>query len=109
MTENEIALLREKCCAEISRLKHDIAQLKEITEPVKPEDMDEITRMNIIVNKSVNDAALAAAKARLAGLDFASKHLDDPDFGYCSECGESIPFKRLLAMPESTHCVDCAE
>lgn len=109
MTDNERNQIREKSIMEISRLKQDIEGLKEITRPVSPEDMDEITRMDSIVNKSVNDAALAAAKSRLAGLEYALKRLDDPEFGYCVECGESIPVKRLLAMPETTLCVDCAE
>ena len=109
MTEAEKNEIREKTTAEIARVKQDIEGLKEVTRPVSPEDMDDITRMDIIVNKSVNDAALTAAKTRLAGLEYALKRLDDPEFGYCVECGESIPVKRLLAMPEATLCVDCAE
>lgn len=108
MTESEKEQLRKKIITETARLKGDIENLKEVTKPVAPEDMDEITRMDIIVNKSVNDAALAAAQSRLAGLEYALKRLDDPDFGYCVECGEDIPFQRLLAMPESALCVDCA-
>lgn len=109
MTDTEKRQIREKITAEIARLKEDVANLKEVTKPVAPEDMDDITRMDSIVNKSVNDAALAAAKSRLAGLEYAAKRFDGPDFGYCIECGERIPLKRLLSMPESTLCVDCAE
>ena len=109
MTDEEKNRLREKILAETPRLKQDIERLKEVTRPVAFEDMDDITRMDAIVNKSVNDAALSAAKSRLAGLEYASKRLDDPEFGYCVECGECIPVKRLLAMPESTLCVDCAD
>ncbi|MDR3073830.1 MAG: TraR/DksA C4-type zinc finger protein [Deltaproteobacteria bacterium] len=109
MNDTERSQIREKTTAEIIRLKGDIAHLKEVTKPVAPEDMDDITRMDSIVNKSVNDAALAAAQSRLAGLEYAAKRLDDPEFGYCAECGEAIPVKRLLSMPESTLCVDCAE
>ena len=109
MTDKERERIREISTTEISRLKADIEGLKEITRPVSAEDMDEITRMDIIVNKSVNDAALSAAKSRLAMLEYAGKRLDNPDFGYCVECGEAIPIPRLFAMPESTLCVDCAE
>ncbi|CAK7054086.1 MAG: RNA polymerase-binding transcription factor DksA [Desulfovibrio sp.] len=109
MTETERTQIKTKITAETARLKQDIENLKEVTKPVAAEDMDDITRMDIIVNKSVNGAALTAAKTRLAGLEYAGKRLGDPDFGYCVECGEDIPFKRLLAMPESTLCVDCAE
>lgn len=108
MTDAEKQQIHEKIHAEIARLKSDIENLKEVTRPVSPEDMDEITRMDIIVNNSVNSAALGAAKSRLAGLEYALKRLDDPEFGYCTECGENIPIKRLLSMPESILCVDCA-
>lgn len=109
MTESEKSQIRDKILAEIARLKGDVATLKEVTKPVALEDMDEITRMDIIVNKSVNDAALAAAQTRLAGLEYALTRLDDPEFGYCAECGENIPVKRLLSMPEARLCVDCAQ
>lgn len=109
MTDAEKNQIREKSLSEISRLKSDIENLKEVTKPVAPEDMDEITRMDIIVNNSVNSAALGAARTRLAGLEYALKRLDDPEFGYCTECGENIPLKRLLSMPETTVCVDCAQ
>ena len=109
MTEKEKQLICEKLVAELTRVKQDVENLKEVTKPVSFEDMDEITRMDIIVNKSVNDAALASSRSRLASLEYALKHADDPDFGYCQECGEAIPVPRLLSMPEAKRCVDCAE
>lgn len=109
MTGEEKNRIREKILAETSRLRQDVESLKEVTKPVAPEDMDDITRMDAIVNKSVNDAALSAAKSRLAMLEYAGKRLDDPEFGYCAACGEAIPLPRMFAMPESTLCVDCAE
>ena len=56
----------------------------------------------------VYDAALAAARTRLAGLEYALKRIDDPEFGYCIDCGEEIGFARLLAMPETVRCIGCA-
>ena len=109
MTDEDKNRIRDKIFAETARLRHDVEGLKEITKPIVLEDMDEITRMDAIVNKSVNDAALAAAKSRLAKLEYAAKRLDDPDFGYCAECGDPIPVPRMFAMPESTLCVDCAD
>jgi DnaK suppressor protein len=108
MTNVQKKEIRGKMLAELGRLTHDIAALEEVTRPVAPEDMDDITRMNSIVNKSVNDAALAAARTRLAGLEYALKRIDDPEFGFCLECGEKIGFARLLAMPETVRCIDCA-
>ena len=31
------------------------------------------------------------------------------DYGYCEECEEAIPFRRLIVRPESRYCVPCLE
>ena len=108
MTNAEKLALKEKMASEIERISKDIGALEEVTQPVGAEDMDDITRMDSIVNKSVNDAALASLRSRLAGLEYALKRIDDPDFGYCLECGEKISTQRLMAMPEASRCIDCA-
>ena len=108
MTEAQRNALREKIVSELERVAQDIMSLEEITRPVGAEDMDDITRMDSIVNKSVNTAALTASRSRQAGLEYALKRIDDPEFGYCADCGEEIPLARLQAMPEATLCVDCA-
>lgn len=108
MTSAQKEEVKRKILSELERLTKDVATLEEITRPVGTEDMDDITRMDSIVNKSVNDAALAAARTRLAGLEYALKRIDDPEFGYCIDCGEEIGFARLLAMPETVRCIGCA-
>ena len=108
MTSAQKEEVKRKVRSELERLTKDVATLEEITRPVGTEDMDDITRMDSIVNKSVNDAALAAARTRLAGLEYALKRIDDPEFGYCIDCGEEIGFARLLAMPETVRCIGCA-
>lgn len=65
--------------------------------------------MDAIGNKSVNDASLRNAQKRLAQLKYALNNIDRPDFGICLECDKEIPLGRIMVMPESTLCVDCAE
>jgi DnaK suppressor protein len=108
MTSEQKEQVKRKILVELTRLSKDVATLEEITRPVALEDMDEITRMDSIVTKSVNDAAMAAARRRLAGLEYALKRIDSPEFGYCLDCGEEISFARLLAMPETVLCISCA-
>ena len=31
------------------------------------------------------------------------------EFGYCVECGDEIPFKRLLFRPITRLCIECAQ
>jgi RNA polymerase-binding protein DksA len=45
----------------------------------------------------------------LRALEAAAKHLDEPDFGLCEDCGAKIPAARLIANPVATRCVACQE
>ena len=110
MTDSQRSTLQGKIVADIESCKTDIIQLKEVTKPVAPDaSLGRLTRMDNIVNNSVNTSRLAATEARLIRLEQALRNIDEPNFGYCEECGEPIPLPRLLAMPESTLCVECAE
>ena len=108
MTSAQKEELHHKILVELERLTADVLNLEEIIRPVGMDDMDDITRMDAIVNKSVNAAALAAARTRLAGLEYALKRIGEPEFGYCIECGEEIGLPRLRAMPETVRCINCA-
>jgi DnaK suppressor protein len=44
----------------------------------------------------------------LERIDRALAKLDEGTYGTCEGCGEPIPEKRLEAMPDSVHCVECA-
>lgn len=110
MTDADKITIRQKLHAEIERLEPEIERLRDITRPVAPDDaIGRISRMDNIVNNSVNKAALNKATSRLAALEYALKQIDDPDFGICDDCGNRIPLARLLAMPEANLCVECAE
>lgn len=109
MTEEEKKSLKVKIAAESATLAVTIKSLEEASRPVPPDNaIGRLTRMEAINSKSVSEAALASAKIRLAGLRAAATKIDDPDFGSCTGCGEPIPVKRLLFMPEATRCVKCA-
>ena len=64
--------------------------------------------MDAINNKSVSEAALRTARRKLAKLQHALTKMDEPNFGTCADCGNSIQVKRLMFMPQSTKCVRCA-
>lgn len=111
MNGNERRALKEAMFLAESELKETIAALKSLTKPIPPDDsIGRLTRMEAIGSKSINEAALSAAKLKRSKLSSALKRIDDdPDFGLCLQCEEPIPIARLLLLPESTHCVKCAE
>jgi DnaK suppressor protein len=54
------------------------------------------------------DLALGDAEMReLGAVSQALKRLEQPNFGYCSDCGSAIAFDRLQAEPWALRCVAC--
>lgn len=64
--------------------------------------------MDAINNKSINDAALRKAETKLKNLEHAFNRIDEHDFGICLRCKNPIPSGRLLLVPGSRYCVNCA-
>jgi DnaK suppressor protein len=48
-------------------------------------------------------------KFLLAKIDEALRRVDEGTIDECEDCGEAIGFKRLLARPVTTYCIDCKE
>lgn len=97
--------MEERLCA----TQEEILELKELTKPIAPENaIGRISRMDAINNKSVNEATLRQTEARLQKLEKALEKIDEPNFGLCLKCGKNINPMRLMLMPESTHCINCA-
>ncbi len=86
-----------------------IEELEDLTRPIAPDvAIGRVSRMDAINNKSVNEAALRQARAKLYGLQHALDNIDNPSFGVCSRCGGRIPMGRILIMPESPKCIRCS-
>ncbi|MEL6673646.1 MAG: TraR/DksA C4-type zinc finger protein [Bacteroidota bacterium] len=101
--------IKEKILLKISEVKEHIDELKELTKPIAPDNaIGRVSRMDAINNRSVNEAALRSAKARLQKLEKALDKSEQSELGLCVSCGEPIRFERLLFMPESTQCISCA-
>jgi phage/conjugal plasmid C-4 type zinc finger TraR family protein len=64
------------------------------------------------IAQDVEDQELACLSAsrlteRARRLRIALTRVSDGEYGVCSECGTSIPPKRLVAVPDATTCVAC--
>ena len=79
----------------------------------KPVELDQqsvgrLSRMDAMQVQAMAQAVEARRKGRLHRIEAALKRLDEGDYGFCLECGEDIPMKRLAFDLTLTHCVDCA-
>jgi DnaK suppressor protein len=93
----------------IAEAEKHVAQLKELTKPIPPENaIGRVSRMDAINNKSVNEAALRQTELTFQKLRIALTKVDDPNFGNCYSCGNEIPLGRIMLVPHSNKCVHCA-
>ena len=110
MNKNQRQEIEESILFEITKTEQSIDDLGEQTKPIAPENaIGRISRMDAINNKSVAEAALRKAKEKLINLQQVLEHLDQSDFGQCLKCKRPIPIGRILLMPGSRFCVNCAE
>jgi len=101
--------LKDHIKKRIECLKEDIKSYQMLTQPISPDNaIGRLTRMDAINSKSINEAALNKAKQALSNMEGALTMVNDPDFGLCRECEDPIPFARLMIVPESNLCVQCA-
>lgn len=74
-------------------------------------DQTSVGRLSRMDAMQVQAMALETERRRgieLTRIDAALQRIADDEFGYCRQCGEDIPAKRLEADPTTTVCVACA-
>jgi DnaK suppressor protein len=109
MDSKQRAQLTIQINKEIEKTQENIVEYKEVTQPISPENaIGRISRMDAINNKSVVEAALRKAEEKLVSLKFLAEKVNDEDFGLCARCNNPIPFPRMLFLPQSPYCVNCA-
>lgn len=67
-----------------------------------------LSRMDAIQVQSMAKALGAKRRIRLQRIEAALHRLEDGEYGYCAQCGEDIPLKRLEVDPATERCVGCA-
>jgi len=107
MTKEEI---KNHIMEEISKTEKKLKEYKELTKPVAPDAaIGRVSRMDAINNKSVTEASLRQLESKLNGLKRVLSQYDTKEFGICIKCKKAIPLGRILFMPQSPYCVNCAE
>ena len=95
---------------QIASVQRKIKSLKELTQAIAPDDaIGRVSRMDAINNKSVNEAALRQSETKLQKLHEALERINDDDFGVCVQCHGPIQPGRIVLMPESRKCMNCAK
>ena len=110
MMHEEKQSIRKEIDLRVAKTKKTIERLRDQIKPIEVNDgsVGRITRMDAIQQKSMLEANLRSAEELLSKLERALDNLDKPHFGICAKCQKQIPLERILAIPETRFCVNCA-
>ena len=109
MDKESRKIIEKKILEEIEKTSTNILEYKKMAQPIAPDDsIGRVSRMDAINNKSVLDAALRKAEMKLKKLKIVQKEINKHGFGQCLKCKKHIPIARLIIVPESKKCVNCA-
>ena len=102
--------VKQKILKQIEELEKSMPSLKEAAKPVKLDQsaVGRLSRMDALRAQGMQQRAYDSALAKLGSLKSSLQKVDDDDFGLCSECEEPIGVERILAVPESSLCINCA-
>ena len=67
-----------------------------------------LSRMDAMQQQAMAEAQERARKRDLVRIEMAERRLAEGEYGWCTECGEAIPNKRLAIDPMAEKCVRCA-
>lgn len=100
----------QKIRTELEIKKEEIEdRLKKIRESKrKPHDKDWQEQATERENDDVVDTLGENIIKELEQIDNAITRIQNNEYNICVSCGEEIPEKRLLALPYTSVCIECA-
>ena len=67
-----------------------------------------LSRMDALQNQAMAKASQARRNTMRLRIAAALERLDEGEFGYCVDCGEEVPIKRISLDPTTPKCLSCA-
>ncbi|MEO1919140.1 MAG: TraR/DksA family transcriptional regulator [Paracoccaceae bacterium] len=67
-----------------------------------------LSRMDAMQQQAMAKATRQNRTAEIQAIKNGLIRLDEGEYGYCEDCGEDIPAKRLELTPTAVRCVGCA-
>jgi len=108
MTKTQKSALAEGLESALVKIEEEIRLLTaNLRPPVQDCSLEPLTKNELIGEANRTVDRLNELQTRRKKLKHAIRHIDDEDFGLCKSCGETIPYERLLLMPETTCCMVC--
>lgn len=109
LTEAERRALRARATERLEALAAEAATASGLHEDITldQQSVGRLSRIDALQRRAMAEATSARRTRETARLRQALRALDDPEYGFCAECGERIPFARLDLDPALTRCAAC--
>lgn len=82
---------------------------KNVGEPLAFSGADEIERAEAETERILTLRILDRDRKLLKKIEYTLQKIEFGTYGICESCGTQIPYKRLLARPVASLCIDCKE
>lgn len=86
----------------------DISHDSQKTVPLDQQSVGRLSRMDAMQQQAMAKATQARRGHKLSRIEAAYERMNLNEYGYCTQCGEDIPLKRLELDPTLATCVTCA-
>jgi DnaK suppressor protein len=107
LTRAQIEELEAELRAELARIERTFRAAAEDGEPESWAADDTAVGNNTTEHLGLATVPPSRAAARRAAVTDALKRIESGSYGICVSCEQPIPYGRLIAMPETAHCVSC--
>ena len=84
----------------LASIKKDVTQSHSVDSAEQAQERENDEVVDAIGNETAQSIRIIQA---------ALERIEQGTYGSCESCGEEIDKSRLLAVPEATRCVSCAE
>ena len=110
MEKGRIAAFREGLLTALEALDAEDAMGKDGQKTVMldQQSVGRLSRMDALQQQAMAKATQGRRAQSRTRIQAALARIDDGEFGYCVDCGEEIPVKRLELDPTVPTCVSCA-
>ena len=109
MRNNDKEKIKSKINEELEILKDSIDELKRLNSPIVSDcSIGSEARTNALYDQNMHRVNLRAALIKMDQLKKKIAEMEKEDFGKCGLCGEEIGVNRLMAMPQTEICINCA-
>ena len=110
MNAQELAAIRQLIAARLAELDGEdvLGHGGQDVVTLDQQSVGRLSRMDALQNQAMAKAQQSRRDMERHRLGEALRRMGQGEYGFCADCGEDIPYKRLALDPAASRCVTCA-